>query len=177
MGGPCKCLCTVYGSHRVHLFKNQKHYLFLYHQGFFFLLQKLETTKKGLFQLCTLRLTCLCSVSLRAATFSPRKASFSGPCTWGSCIQEVSVGPPPEGRASRNIKTGLFFCTSGFWRGWGGPSRNPTYQQKNRDTPQVWYQVLKTQGIRPLPELLKTRVIQQNNHYCLCCLCVCLFCS
>lgn len=36
------CLCTVYGSHRVHLFKNQKH-LFLYHQGF---LQKLETTKK-----------------------------------------------------------------------------------------------------------------------------------
>lgn len=42
-GGPCMCLCTVYGSHRVHLFKNQKHYLFLYHQGFS---QKLETTKR-----------------------------------------------------------------------------------------------------------------------------------
>lgn len=27
---PCMCLCTVYGSHRVHLFKNQKHYLSLF---------------------------------------------------------------------------------------------------------------------------------------------------
>lgn len=29
-GGPCMCLCTVYGSHRVHLFKNQKHFFFLF---------------------------------------------------------------------------------------------------------------------------------------------------
>lgn len=94
---PCMCLCTVYGSHRVHLFKNQKHYLSF---SFFLLssrfLQKLETTKKNhsLFQLCTLRPRRLISVSLQAAAFSPSLGSFLRATPGRSCILEVHSGPP-----------------------------------------------------------------------------------
>lgn len=41
-GSPCRCLCTVYGSNRVHLFKKPKTYLSLSSR----FLQKLENTKK-----------------------------------------------------------------------------------------------------------------------------------
>lgn len=97
--------------------------------------------------------------------------------TWGSCIQEVSVGPPTRrSRQPKYIKTGLlFFFSAHLALGGSGSKQEPNVSAENRDTPQVRYQVLKTQGIRPLPELLKTRVIQQNNHYCLCCLFVCVF--
>lgn len=111
------CLCTVYGSHRVHLFKNQKH-LFLYHQGFS---QKLETTKKKCqFQLCTPRLRYLCSVSLQAAAFSPRLGSFSGP--------HVGKLYPGGSFWTSNLKVDRSFLHIWLWG--QGPSRDPVYQQK-----------------------------------------------
>lgn len=58
---------------------------------------------------------------------------------------------------------------------WGqGPSRDPTNQQKWGHTSRL-VPSLKTFGICPLPESLQTRIIQQNNHYCLCRLFVRLF--
>lgn len=54
-----------------------------------------------------------------------------------------------------------------------GSKQEPQRISRNGDTPQVWYQVLKLFGICPLPESLQTCIIQQNNHYCLCCLSVC----
>lgn len=92
---PCMCLCTVYGSHRVHLFKNQKHYLSL----FSFIIKVFAKTRNykknpGLFQLCTLRPRRLISVSLQAAAFSPSLASFLRATPGRSCILEVHSGPP-----------------------------------------------------------------------------------
>lgn len=70
---PCMCLCTVYGSHRVHLFKNQKHYRSL----FSFIIKVFAKTRNykknhSLFQLCTLRQRCLIcfSASCRLLTLS-----------------------------------------------------------------------------------------------------------
>lgn len=124
------CLCTVYGSHRVHLFKNQKHYLFLYHQGFFAKTRNYKKKKKCLFQLCTPKLRCLCSVFLQAAAYSPRLGSFSGPhlgklypggSFWTSNLRVVPA----------NIYNRSFLH---IWL-WGrGPSRDPTYQQKQGHT-------------------------------------------
>lgn len=124
-GGPCMCLCTVYGSHRVHVFENQKHFL-LYHQSFS---QKLENTKK--------------KESVSAVHFEavmpviPCKLPPSHPDEarrlshiWGSCIQEVHVGPPTWRLCQLMYNRSLLHN----WL-WGpGPSRDPMYRQKQGHT-------------------------------------------
>lgn len=138
--------------------------------------QKLETTKKkkkkkSMFQLCTPRLRCLCSVSLQAAAFEPHLGSSSGPHVGKLYPGDYNL--QPEGRASQYV-TG-HFCTSGFFGGGSGSMQGPSaYQQKQGHTSSL-VPSLKTFGICPLPESLQTRIIQQNNHYCLCCLFACLF--
>lgn len=47
------------------------------------------------------------------------------------------------------------FCSSGYLGG-RGPSRDPTLSAERGDTPQVRYQVLKLNGICPLPESPQT---------------------
>lgn len=168
-GGPCMCLCTVYGSHRVHVFENQKHFL-LYHQSFS---QKLENTKKkNQFQLCTSRLWCLWFPA------SCRLLTLTRLAVWATSGEAVSrrftSDPRPEGCASW-CKTGPF-CTTGF----GGRVQAGTRCiVRNRDTPQVRYQVLKRRGFTlfqsrfRLPSFNKTITIVA----CVICLCVYLFVS
>lgn len=163
------CLCTVYGSHRVHLFKNQKH-LFLYHQGF---LQKLETTKKkrSLFQLCTPRLRC--SVSLQAAAFSPRLGSLSGPhlgklYPGGSCSLDLHPW-----RSRQHIHNRSFLL---IWL-WGqGPSRDPTNQQKWGHTSSLVPSLKTFSGFALFQSRLRLASFNKTiTIACVVCLCVCLF--
>lgn len=110
-----------------------------------------EKGKKSLFQLCTLRLRCLCSVSLQAAAFSP--------FLWGSCILEVHFGPPTW-RSCQPIYIQVYttghFCTSGF-----GVQAATLRISRNRDTPQVRYQVLKRRGFALFQS--RFRLVQQKQ--------------
>lgn len=76
-GGPCMCLCTVYGSHRVHLFKNQKR-LFLYHQGFFAKTRNYKKKRRKKKSVSAVH-SKACVLFLQAAAFSPHLGSFCGP--------------------------------------------------------------------------------------------------
>lgn len=142
-GGPCMCLCTVYGSHRVHLFKNNKKKtkkqpktsFFFHHQGFSRKNQKLwkykkkkTTTKKTVSAVHS-------KAEMGLRRVPPSRPGRAPPPARGSCIQAVHPGPPTLKVAPAH-GTGRF-CTSGFFGGngvglgGGGPSNgDPAYQQK-----------------------------------------------
>lgn len=154
------CLCTVYGSHRVHLFKKPKTSFSLSSR----FSQKLEKKVSAVHSEAEMFLF-LC----KAAAFSPRLGSGH---TWGSCIQVVHFfffGPTnSEGRASTAayIQTG-HFCSIWLW----GPSKGPRRISRNRDTPQVWYQVLKLTGFA----LFQSRVRLASFNKTITIACVCVF--
>lgn len=125
------CVCALFMGHIGYISLKTKNIIFFFIIKVFS--QKLETTKKKkkcLFQLCTPKLRCLCSVFLQAAAYSPRLGSFSGPhlgklypggSFWTSNLRVVPA----------NIYNRSFLH---IWL-WGrGPSRDPTYQQKQGHT-------------------------------------------
>lgn len=125
-----------------------------------------------MFQLCTPRLRCLCSVSLQAAAFEPHLGSSSGPHVGKLYPGDYNL--QPEGRASQYV-TG-HFCTSGFLGGGQGPCRDPQRISRNRDTPQVWYQVLKLLGFALFQSRFRLASFNKTiTIACVVCLRVCLF--
>lgn len=85
---------------------------------------------------------------------------------WGSCIQVVHFGPP-------TWRSTGHFCTSGF----GGRVQAGTLCiSRNRDTPQVWYQVLKLSGFALFQSRFRLTSFNKTiTIACVVCLCVCLF--
>lgn len=145
---PCMCLCTVYGSHRVHLFKNQKHYLSF---SFFLLssrfLQKLETTKKTT--------VCFsCALWGRDAWFlflcklppsHPLWARFSEP-RLGEAVSWRFTLDLQTWRLCQPVYTHIYEYIENrsclhIWL-WGS-KRGSDVSAETRDAPQVRYQVLK----------------------------------
>lgn len=115
------CLCTVYGSHRVHLFKNQKH-LFSLSSRFF---AKTINYKKKKKSVPAVHSEAVTPVSLHAAAFSPRHLRR------GSCIPKVE-----QSRLFQQVISAHLALSS---------------TRRNGDTPHVWYQVLKLFTLFPSP--------------------------
>lgn len=142
------CVCALFMGHIGYISLKTKNVFFFIIKVFS---QKLETTKKKKKKkkVCfSCALQGLCSVSASCRLLTP-----SGLVLWATCGEAVSrwfiSDLQSEGRASQYI-TG-HFCTSGFGV---GVQAGTQCIGRNRDTPQVWYQVLKLFGICPLPESL-----------------------
>lgn len=124
-------LYTVCGSHRVHLFKNQKQYLRLYHQSFR-KNQKLEkkTRKKNHVSAVHSEesMRCLCfSASCRLLTLS-RLVLWA---TSGEAVSRRLVSGPSTRRSCQLIYNRSLLHN----RLWGrGPSGDPVNQQKQGRT-------------------------------------------
>lgn len=151
---PCMCLCTVYGSHRVHLFKNQKH-LFLYHQGFclvFFFAKTRNEKKKSVSAVHSKAKMPVFCFSASCRLLTPIWAPSAGHM-WGKLYPGGSLCGPPPRRSRQPIYNRSFLH---IWL-WGpGPSKGPSVSAEIGTTPQSLVPSLKTflLGFAPLPESL-----------------------
>lgn len=149
-GGPCMCLCTVYGSHRVHLFKNNKKKTKKQPKTSFFFIIKVFPAKTRNYGNILKKTTTKKTVSavhskaeMGLRRVPPSRPGRAPPPARGSCIQAVHPGPPTLKVAPAH-GTGRF-CTSGFFLGgmgwdWGAGVQATGTQRisRNRDTPQVF---------------------------------------
>lgn len=144
---PCMCLCTVYGSHRVHLFKNQKHYLSL----FSFIIKVFAKTrnykkKKTVFFSCALwgRDAWFLFLCKRPPSH-PLWPRFSEP-RLGEAVSWRFTLDLQTWRLCQPVYTHIYeyienrLCLH-IWL-WGS-KRGPDVSAETRDAPQVRYQVLK----------------------------------
>ena len=73
------CVCALFMGHIGYISLKTKNIIFFFIIKVFAKTRNYKRKKKCLFQLCTPKLRCLCSVFLQAAAYSPRLGSFSGP--------------------------------------------------------------------------------------------------